>query len=132
MALRRAEVTTRAVKANFELARLYSALAETHHAMKAFPDAEKQYRAALGLFAKDRGSDRVPLIHTRTGLAKLLRTNGDTAGAMSLQQAALADMKLVYPRDHAERVESEAELVQLRAAQRKGGAKPAKRGTAGK
>jgi tetratricopeptide (TPR) repeat protein len=124
---RRAAVSARAVTANLELARLYSALAETHHALNQLPEAEKQYRSALALFAKDKGGDPAALIHTRTGLAILLRTSGDAAAALPLQQAALADMKKAYPGNHPERLESERELAQLRLALRKGAAKPGKR-----
>jgi tetratricopeptide (TPR) repeat protein len=124
---RRAAVSARAVTANLELARLYSALAETHHALNQLPEAEKQYRSALALFAKDKVGDPAALIHTRTGLAILLRTSGDAGGALPLQQAALADMKKSYPDNHPERLESERELTQLRLALRKGAAKSGKR-----
>ncbi len=113
---RRPEASARTLKARFELGRLISAIAEVHHALKQYPQAEQQYRAALALFQKTDSSNLVPLIHTRTGLAILLRTRGDLAAALPLQQEALTLMKKTYAPDHPERLECERELTQLRAA----------------
>lgn len=110
---RRVAVNARAVRASVELARLYSALAEVNHAMKQFPQAEQEYRLALALLDKNKASDPVTMMHTRTGLAILLRTRGDAAAALPLQQAALAEMKKTYSRNDPDRLESERELGQI-------------------
>ncbi len=112
---RRPAIIARTVSARRELARLHSAIAEVHHALKQYPQADKAYRAALALSDTEPGSDAASVLQTRTGLAILLRTQGDAAAALPLQQAALIEMKKIYPANHPDRLETERELKQLHA-----------------
>ena len=110
---RRDAVAATRAKASLELARLHSAIAELYHAAKQYPQAETAYRAALPLFEHSQAGDPVAYLQTRTGLAILLRTQGNAAAALPLQQAALTEMKQLYPAKHPERLETERELAQL-------------------
>ncbi len=99
----------------YELAESSSVVAELHHAMKHFPEAEKMYVASLALFGETASAARDPLIRTRTGLAMLYRSQGKAAEALPLQEAALADLLALNGPQHPDVIESETELGYIRA-----------------
>jgi hypothetical protein len=101
-----------------DLAKTRSYVGEILHAMGDLDGAAAAYEAALAGFAEAQSKGWQDRTRTRSDLAILYRTRGDTARALTLQQQVLDELLPLVGEDHPDVQEARAELALLRKLQK--------------